>query len=29
VPWLQAAHSVSFDAADFQVEEAYFGSLPT
>lgn len=29
VPWLQAASAGALDAADFQVDEAYFGSLPT
>lgn len=29
VPWLQAASSGALDAADFQVDEAYFASLPT
>jgi hypothetical protein len=28
VPWLQAAQSGALDAADFQVDEAYFGTLP-
>lgn len=29
VPWLQAASGGALDAADFQVDEAYFSSLPT
>lgn len=29
VPWIEAAQAGSLDAADFQVDEAYFGSLPT
>lgn len=29
VPWLQAAQAGSLDAADFQVDEAYFSSLPS
>lgn len=28
VPWLQAASGGALDGADFQVDEAYFGSLP-
>jgi len=29
MPWLQAAQSGALDAADFQVDECYFGSAPT
>lgn len=29
VPWLQAAHSGTFDSADFQVDRAFFSSIPT
>ena len=29
VPWLQAAQAGALDAADFQVDEAYFGAMPT
>lgn len=29
VPWLQAAQSGALDAADFQVDDAYFASVPT
>jgi Phage conserved hypothetical protein BR0599/Uncharacterized conserved protein (DUF2163) len=29
VPWLQAASGGALDAADFQVDEAYFSALPT
>lgn len=29
VPWLQAAQAGALDAADFQVDECYFGALPT
>lgn len=29
VPFIEAAQAGSLDAADFQVDEAYFGSLPT
>jgi hypothetical protein len=29
VPWLQAASGGALDAADFQVDEAYFAALPT
>ena len=29
VPWIEAAHSGYFDFADFQVDRAYFSSMPT
>jgi Phage conserved hypothetical protein BR0599/Uncharacterized conserved protein (DUF2163) len=29
VPWLQAAQGGALDAADFQVDEAYFSAIPT
>jgi hypothetical protein len=29
VPWIQAAQGGALDAADFQVDEAYFSALPT
>jgi hypothetical protein len=29
VPWIQAADNGALDSADFQVDEAYFGTLPT
>jgi hypothetical protein len=29
VPWLQAANNGALDAADFQVDEAYFAAVPT